>query len=184
MELDRSARLSRSSLRTPVHLSAQRQSTDEQSPRRAASPLNDSVTAALGSPCAEISLCEVESTTFVRGRACPTKLLQVRHDNLSEDCDGRAARLWLQRHAGMPACADPIMDLSAPQAGEYPSLLDLSGGHPANWSGPDYRGRASGGGPGSAGSAADTTRPKTEWVSGYTRKDGTYVQPYARASRR
>ena len=41
-----------------------------------------------------------------------------------------------------------------------------------------------GGGSASAGTAGGAGRPKTEYVSGYTRKDGTHVGSYMRAPRR
>jgi hypothetical protein len=78
------------------------------------------------------------------------------------------------------AHAGPITDLSTPQTGDLPSMLDLSGGRRAARGGTD-----SAESPGSvpAGTTAET-RAKTQHVSGYTRKDGTYVRSYVRAPRR
>lgn len=94
-----------------------------------------------------------------------------------------ALGLWSAR-------AEPMLDLSAPQKRNFPSLVDLSGGNPASWRAidKDYatvgprsaHGSAAGGPAGVAGES----RPKTQAVSGYTRKDGTYVKPYLRSSRR
>jgi hypothetical protein len=90
------------------------------------------------------------------------------------------AALWLSA-----ACAEPIVDLTAPQK-ETPSVLDLSGGNPANWetrTDGDYIPLVGGSG-GSGGSGYNEPRLKTQFVSGYTRKDGVQVRAYVRSSRR
>ena len=82
------------------------------------------------------------------------------------------------------ACSEPIVDLTAPQK-ETPSLLDLSGGDPANW-----EVRTDGayiplvGGSAPSGAGHNEPRFKNQFVSGYTRRDGTQVRAYVRASRR
>jgi len=83
-----------------------------------------------------------------------------------------------------------MLDLSVPQRVTSPSLLDLSGGQPANWGVPDTDYATVAGGPAAYGTVAGSppgpagSPPKTQFVSGYTRKDGTHVKSYVRSSRR
>jgi hypothetical protein len=83
---------------------------------------------------------------------------------------------------GLPIIhAEPIVDLTASHKDNTPSLLDLSGGNPANWetnTDSAYVPMAGGSG------GYSESRFKTQHVSGYTRNDGTNVRSYSRASRR
>jgi hypothetical protein len=84
------------------------------------------------------------------------------------------------------AVAGPVVDLSVPQTDHFPSVLDISNGEAGNWGkNENVEGSfslaivGSQGSPATSGGAA-----KTQSVSGYFRKGGTYVHSYVRSSRR
>jgi hypothetical protein len=91
--------------------------------------------------------------------------------------------------AGMTfAFAEPFVDLSVPQTGNFPSVLDLSNGEGGEWGKDDdvessYKSSPIVGS-GAASAATWGAAPKTQFVTGHYRKSGTYVQSYVRSSRR
>lgn len=87
---------------------------------------------------------------------------------------------------GGVASAEPIQQLQRDTAS--PSVIDLSNGERSQWREPERdRGGSPGvygGGGSSAQGGGSSGAPRTQAVSGYTRKDGTYVAPYMRSVRR